>query len=47
MAEDVRKMKGDGRKKRWEAREEGEIEVAEGVGVWGTEPRAASSQQGR
>lgn len=41
----VRKMQGEERKQRWEDRE-GEIGVEE-VGKRGTEPRAATSQQGR
>ena len=47
VAEDVRKMQGEERKQRWEDREEGEMEVEEEVEKWGTEPRAATSQQGR
>ncbi len=32
VVEDVRKMKGEERKQRWEDREEGEMEVEEEVG---------------
>lgn len=45
VAEDVRKMQKEERKQRWEDRV-GEMGVEE-VGEWGTEPRAATSQQGR